>query len=311
MKLKIFIGSSGTNFSKAEAIVNKLKNITEAEFIMWKNPGVFEFNKSALQSLLKGRLVYDFAILIATKDDTVISKGETTSAPRDNVIFEFGLYLGALGENRTLIVHEKGAKMLSDMSGITIPILEMDNNLDAVVNEIVKFIEEKKRYNEFHSLPSTTLAVGYLSSFLINTCTSLMETPEKFDLNNKEFKSSKINVIIPSELSENVGKKAFIKYQDLKLTEGAILTGKRPFPIQYAFDSATNELIIYDLPTTLTTIRMVCNRLFNNSSANISEEQKSTEFRELFNFKSTLENLIKEDDYCKNIVKVIWENEIK
>jgi len=106
-----------------------------------------------------------------------------------------------------------------------------------------------------------------------------------------------------------VGKKAVLKYQALNLKEGFINTGRRPFPIQYAFNSNSNSLSIYDLPTTLTTIRKVCNRLFNNSSANISEEQKETEFRELLNFKSTLENLIKEDDYCKSIVEVNWEDE--
>ena len=94
------------------------------------------------------------------------------------------------------------------------------------------------------------------------------------------------------------------------LNEGEVKTNKRPFPIQYAFDEKTNNLIIYDLPTTLTTIRKICNRIFINTSANISEEQKIVEFRELDNFKRTIENIIQEDEYCKITVDVHWEDEI-
>lgn len=309
-KIKIFVGSSGTNYSKAESIINKLKLVVDAEFITWKNPGVFEFNKSTLHSLLKGRLLYDFAILVSTKDDIVTSKGITEDSPRDNVIFEFGLYLGSLGENRTIIIHEKGAKILSDMAGISIPIIELDSNLDDIIEKVAAFINDKRRYNEFHTLPSTTLAMGYFHSFLTNTCNSLIETPDKFELNGKKFKKSKIKVIIPKELSENVGQRAFVKYKELMLNEGEIKTNKRPFPIQYAFDEKTDKLIIYDLPTTLTTIRKVCNRIFLNTSANISEEQKKAEYRELDNFKRTLENIIQEDEYCKQLVEVCWEEEI-
>ncbi|MCF8429432.1 MAG: nucleotide-binding protein, partial [Bacteroidia bacterium] len=199
IKTKIFVGSSGTNYSVAEKIIEKLELVIDADFIPWKNPRVFEFNKSTLHSLLKGRLLYDFAILVATKDDIVISKGITEASPRDNVIFEFGLYLGSLGENRTIIIHEKGAKMLSDMAGITVPVLELDDNFNTVIEAVAAFINEKKRYNEFHTLPSTTLAVGYFYSFLSNTCASLIETPDKFELDGRKFISSKIKVIIPKE----------------------------------------------------------------------------------------------------------------
>lgn len=52
----------------------------------------------------------------------MISKGKKTFVPRDNVIFETGLFIGAIGRNRTFPVRQKNAdiKVLSDLQGVTL-----------------------------------------------------------------------------------------------------------------------------------------------------------------------------------------------
>ncbi len=74
----------------------------------------------------------DFAALILAGDDRVISRDVTSDAPRDNVIFELGLFMGALGRSRTFLIHPRGVnlKIPTDLIGITPlvyePVLEED-----------------------------------------------------------------------------------------------------------------------------------------------------------------------------------------
>jgi predicted nucleotide-binding protein len=51
---------------------------------------------------------------------SVTSRDEQEAVPRDNCIFELGLFMGALGRERSLIVKPRGAdiKMPSDLLGI-------------------------------------------------------------------------------------------------------------------------------------------------------------------------------------------------
>ena len=43
----------------------------------------------------------DFAVLVLTPDDITLSRGTTIASPRDNAIFELGLFMGTNGRNRT------------------------------------------------------------------------------------------------------------------------------------------------------------------------------------------------------------------
>ena len=54
-------------------------------------------------------------------DPLVEARGERKAAPRDNVIFELGLFMGALGRARSFIVRERGVdlKIPTDLLGVT------------------------------------------------------------------------------------------------------------------------------------------------------------------------------------------------
>ena len=63
----------------------------------------------------------DFAALVLSPDDTAISREAAAGAPRDNLVFELGLFMGALGHSRTFLLHPRGSeiKIPTDLSGFT------------------------------------------------------------------------------------------------------------------------------------------------------------------------------------------------
>ncbi|HMK27607.1 MAG TPA: nucleotide-binding protein [Chitinophagaceae bacterium] len=117
-KPAIFIGSSSEGEPIAYAIQENLENV--GDIYVWTQ-GVFELGSSYLESLIKELDKADFAILVLTEDDITISRNQETVSPRDNVLFELGLFMGRLGRNRSFFVYDKdkNIKIPSDLSGIS------------------------------------------------------------------------------------------------------------------------------------------------------------------------------------------------
>ena len=79
-----------------------------------------------MQRLLDLAREVDFAAFVFARDDwTTDSAPDSDSpepgqgSPRDNVVFEAGLFGSALGLHRTFILHADGAKLPSDLLGLT------------------------------------------------------------------------------------------------------------------------------------------------------------------------------------------------
>lgn len=81
----------------------------------------FTVSNYPIQDLENQIDVSDFAIAIAYADDKSNSRGTTRPAPRDNVIFELGLFMGRLGRSRAILMepHGRDVKIPSDFSGLT------------------------------------------------------------------------------------------------------------------------------------------------------------------------------------------------
>lgn len=119
MKPQIFIGSSSENLLYAYALQDQLQH--KAEVTLW-HQGFFGLNTSYLDSLLTGVKDCDFGIFIFAPDDVLRIREETLGAVRDNVLFEFGLFLGALGKERAFFIlpQEQGMLRLpTDLLGIS------------------------------------------------------------------------------------------------------------------------------------------------------------------------------------------------
>ena len=114
----VFLGSSAEGHKIAQAIQQNLDFICECS--IW-NQGVFGLSSGTLESLVKKIDDFDFAILSLTPDDLTHSREDIAPSPRDNVIFELGLCIGALGRDRVFLLHERDIdlKLPSDLAGIT------------------------------------------------------------------------------------------------------------------------------------------------------------------------------------------------
>jgi hypothetical protein len=118
MKLRVFIGSSSESLNVANAIQHGLGS--DIECVVWPD-SFFKLSSSTINDLVAGVDKFDAGIFVFGDDDKVSSRGMDFSAPRDNVIFEHGLFCGRLGPQRTFVVRpqSKTLKWLSDLDGFT------------------------------------------------------------------------------------------------------------------------------------------------------------------------------------------------
>jgi Predicted nucleotide-binding protein containing TIR-like domain len=96
-KPRIFLGSSGKQAKLLQAITRGLEEVVELS-----------------QEV-------DFAAFVFAQDDwtTTDASQSGQASPRDNVVFEAGLFGAALGIRRTFILHATGSKLPSDLLGLT------------------------------------------------------------------------------------------------------------------------------------------------------------------------------------------------
>jgi hypothetical protein len=118
-KPRIFLGSSGKQAKLMAALTRGLESAAQVE--PWTtsfNPGI-----STLDRLVELTREVDFAALVFAEDDwtavSAVAGDAGQTSPRDNVVFEAGLFGGALGMRRTFILHARGAKLPTDLLGLT------------------------------------------------------------------------------------------------------------------------------------------------------------------------------------------------
>src|SRR5579872_3462896 len=124
-KPTVFIGSSSTGLPVAEMLQLNLSSTFDV--YLW-NQGVFGLSEVTVETLEKSDKSYTFAILVFTPDDTLQSEGLQWCSPRDNVVLEFGFFLGKIGRRHTFIVQENNPhlKLPSDIKGITTALYSKD-----------------------------------------------------------------------------------------------------------------------------------------------------------------------------------------
>src|SRR5262245_11395664 len=121
-KPRIFLGSSGQQQKLLQALTRGLEDVARVEPWMTSfNPGT-----TTLERLLELTREVDFAAFVFARDDWTTKSPQTSDAsgsgqasPRDNVVFEAGLFGASLGMRRTFILHASGSKLPSDLLGLT------------------------------------------------------------------------------------------------------------------------------------------------------------------------------------------------
>lgn len=117
--IRVFIISSAEALPIARAVQNAFAHDPFTVYLWTDN--VFRVSSYTLSSLEKQIDDSDFAIAIAHADDQTESRGKDWPSPRDNVIFELGLFMGRLGLDRAVLMEprEEKVKLPSDMAGVT------------------------------------------------------------------------------------------------------------------------------------------------------------------------------------------------
>lgn len=317
MRKRIFIGSS----SEQIVILNEtIKLLGESiECIPWTK--AFTLNKSSLDSLIKQTRLADFAILIATKDDLTKQREQSLTKPRDNVIFEFGLFLGAAGPEKSYLLAEEDADLPSDLDGISVAKFSRDegryNSLDKIVENIKKQIAKVGEVSQLGLLPSTALAIGYYNSFIKRVCEELHNS-ECIEIEGKKIKvkSFKIDVIIPGGLDDN-GVLSFTalynKKQELSKAStcaNSAIQSNRGYPFHFKIDppdaNQDNPVDIHlsDIPSTLSTIVESLKLYLPTTQVGQDFDMDYLEIRELENFSKVLAYLISRNTATKGFVTV-------
>src|SRR5262245_12584954 len=120
-KPRIFLGSSGKQQELVEALTRGLEDVAHVH--PWTtafNPGT-----STLERLVELAHEVDFAAFAFAHDDWTATSppasasGPGQASPRDNVVFEAGLFGGTLGMRRIFVLHATGSKLPTDLLGLT------------------------------------------------------------------------------------------------------------------------------------------------------------------------------------------------
>jgi hypothetical protein len=156
-KPRIFLGSSKQQESLVQALTPGLEEIARVEPWMTSfNPGT-----TTIERLVELAQQVDFAAFVFAHDDWTTrtppasEPGEGGQAsPRDNVVFEAGLFSGALGMRRTFILHASGAKLPTDLLGLTCIRYgeSTGDEIEVILQKLRKAIENEGRVTRIEGL---------------------------------------------------------------------------------------------------------------------------------------------------------------
>jgi hypothetical protein len=130
--------------SKARATANDIGKFLSSRGVSVRDWEVdFAPGATILDELLDASKSCLGAIMLLTKDDELLLGEESHAAPRDNVIFEMGLFMEAKGRERVLVVREEGAKMPADIGGGIYLSLQNRDDITPIHSKLLDFIEKR------------------------------------------------------------------------------------------------------------------------------------------------------------------------
>ena len=310
-KYRVFIGSSKEGLSVARQVKESFG--ADFECYLWTD-GVFKSNQSVLQTLLEESGAFDFGLMVMTKDDIVESRGETFASPRDNIIFEFGIFIGRAGDRKAfaLLEDDPDMKTPSDLSGVEVHRFSRRSNcaahlkIDSAVKRVEKEMRDSADLGWLGMLPSTVLAIGYFENFVQPVVDELARTP-KFKVGDNEYRTAALTVALPKDLDADIKKRASIYYATKEMVGVQIEVRNRPRPLYAMCDCDQKTVSFCDMPTTLESLNKAIDMYLRVGHIGKSQRQAILERRELENFRKVLDLLCGQDAYCKKFVRIINE----
>ncbi|HEX5483746.1 MAG TPA: TIR domain-containing protein [Terriglobia bacterium] len=114
--MKVFLGSSSESLDHLGEIAMWLES-SGIEPVPWNLPTLFLPGDNTLQKLIEISKQVDAAVFVFAEDDKVWYRADTFTQPRDNVLLEYGLFVGALGPKRAIICRRGRPRAATDLQG--------------------------------------------------------------------------------------------------------------------------------------------------------------------------------------------------
>lgn len=152
---KVFIASS----SESREIVRELQDqlYNDAKVMPWWD--IFDLSATTIESLLVTLRDVEFGIFVFSADDKLRLRNHESLSVRDNVIFEFGLFIGGLGRERCFFIIPSNNKELhlpTDLLGVTPAIYDdTESDLQHALAHACHVI--RKAMRKHHTLNSSNI----------------------------------------------------------------------------------------------------------------------------------------------------------
>ena len=286
MKRRMFIGSSGEHVE----ICKKIKERLDASFSdwlevdIWEESGIFVLNKGTLEALAQAAREFDYGIFVAAPDDCLFKRRKSMAVTRDNVLFEAGLFMGALGLRRTFILASSKVSLPSDFNGSTVILYKGEEpgskEFDLLVETLAKI---KDNYSMDH-MHSTSLAYGYYEGFIKPIMHSISEEGDV-----------ELFIYVPyrvSEMSERI--------RQHRIKTSASEVRKEEKRVYCVNDNA--YVSYWDIPRCLRTLDGLMRYCKHKSEIGLNTDWNQWMSRELENFCDVLTALLEEEQlYDKKV----------
>ena len=307
IKPKIFIGSSGAGLDVAEKVKVYLSTI--ADCLVWSEPDIWESNRSTFDNLIRMSNYFDFGVFVATADDLTETNDSLVIEPRDNVILEMALFLGAMGHNKSFLLVENGIKLPSDFNGIYMPRFNRakEDSIKTICEAYKNKIIEHYQQGHLSLYPTTALAIGYYKNFVADLVESV-QTAKNLKFNGIEYSDFKLKVVIPSDLKGIIREKAQLFYERNGFLASDMKAKFRKHHLWFQFDPKNAPTaIMYDMPSTLTGIDDAIELILQKNYKGRTKIQELIEEKELNNFRRVLQMQIDSSPFAQASVEIIDE----
>lgn len=115
---RVFVASSAEGLAIARLIDRGLTY--DADCFLWTDHRIIGPGEHIIESLEKALDTCAYAVFVMSPDDMSESRGQAYLSPRDNILFELGLFAGRHGRKSVFMVipQERDIKIPSDLQGI-------------------------------------------------------------------------------------------------------------------------------------------------------------------------------------------------
>lgn len=281
-------------------------------------------NIALLPMLIKKIPTFDYAVLVCEGHDITTIKrrdsNETVYSMRDNVLFEIGLCVMALGLSRTILITDSKTRLPDDLVGlnhetalkrITYSGNDEDSyarvsdsltdyliSMESVSDEIDQYIQTTG-YNLSPVIigAASSTACGYVSNFVFRTLEHINDgIVFKADGQTHRFPIEKVfmHIILPKtfdKTTSRISRGVMSQYQ-----QGCIPSARNR-SAEFCFEIRGDELHIIDFPTTLVTSYDIAKIILSLNADDTMDKRAAARFtsKELNLYEANLRHLLSEN----------------